>query len=61
MKLEEVDGKLVMPRSTKHHSELGRKPNKQIHVYKEVSVCAFAHDMKKHVNRLSNCKTAVNS
>jgi len=40
MKLEEIDGKLVMPRTlnTKHHSDLGRKPK----VYKEVSVCAFA-------------------
>jgi len=48
MKLEEIDGKLVMPRTlnTKHHSELGRKPNKQIQVYKEVSVCALARELK---------------
>jgi len=47
MKLEKVDGKLVMPRSlnTKHHSELGRKRHQRMQDYKEVSVCAFAHDM----------------
>jgi len=42
MKLEEVDGRLVMPRSlnTMHHSNPGRKPNQRMQDYKEVSVCA---------------------